>query len=127
MGEFVSPGPELGTATAIVFGPDGNLYVGTTKQLVQQTGPVYPHTGRILVYNGTTGAFIRALDPLDRAKLSYPISMTFATIPISFRDIIFMSRIPRWLWAFGIGIIIGAIASRLSSHSRGIGGIRKER
>lgn len=127
MGEFVSPGPELGTATAIVFGPDGNLYVGTTKQLVQQTGPVYSHTGRILVYNGTTGAFIRALDPLDRAKLSYPISMTFATIPISIRDIIFMSRIPRWLWAFGIGIIIGAIASRLSSYSRGIGGIRNAR
>jgi len=47
MGEFVSPGLELGTATEIVFGPDGNLYVGTTRQLVQQTGPVYYIPGRI--------------------------------------------------------------------------------
>ena len=65
------------------------------------------------------------LDPLDRAKLSPPISMTVATIPISIRDNTFLSRIPRWLWAFGIGIVIGAIASRLSSHSRMIGGIRR--
>ena len=42
---FVPPGPELASATGIVFGPDGNLYVVDAAE------------NTLLRYNGTTGAF----------------------------------------------------------------------
>jgi DNA-binding beta-propeller fold protein YncE len=115
MGEFVSPGGQLGQPMAIAFGPDGNLYVGTTKPLIR-FGPRVIYTGQIVVYDGTTGGFIRALDSLNRAGLAYPISMAFAAIPISIRDIIFLSRIPRWMWPVGLGFIAGVIASRINGR-----------
>ena len=115
MGEFVSPGGQLGQPMAIAFGPDGNLYVGTTKPLIR-FGPRVIYTGQIVVYDGTTGGFIRALDSLNRAGLAYPISMALAAIPISIRDIIFLSRIPRWMWPVGLGFIAGVIASRINDR-----------
>lgn len=111
LGEFVSPSPELGRPIAIIFGPDGNLYVGTTNVVGKHgTGSIY--TGRIRVYSGTSGVFLGVLDGSNQANLDYPISMTFARVPISIREIVFQSRIPRWMWALGLGLILGALAGR---------------
>jgi DNA-binding beta-propeller fold protein YncE len=115
MGEFVSPGDQLGRPQAIAFGPDDNLYVGTTKPLIR-FGPRFIYGAQILVYDGATGGFIRALDSPNRAGLTYPISMAFATIPISIRDILLLSRIPRWMWPLGLGFIAGVIASRITGR-----------
>jgi DNA-binding beta-propeller fold protein YncE len=114
MGEFVSPGGQLGRPEAIAFGPDGNLYVGATRSLIR-FGPRPIYTGQILVYDGVTGGFIRTLDSHNRAGLADPISMAFAAIPISIRDIIFLSRIPRWMWPVGLGFIAGVIVSRINA------------
>lgn len=60
IGDFISGGPELDEPTAVVFGPDGNLYVLTGSDTVVR-------------YNGSTGAFIDIFIPtnsngLDEAK-----------------------------------------------------------
>jgi DNA-binding beta-propeller fold protein YncE len=114
MGEFVSPGDQLGQPSAIAFGPDGNLYVATRKPLIR-FGPRIIGA-QILVYDGATGGFIRALDSPNRAGLTDPISMAFAVIPISIRDDNLLSRLPRWIWPLGLGFIAGAIASRITGR-----------
>jgi hypothetical protein len=114
MGEFVSPGDQLGQPIAIAFGPDGNLYVGTKTRF--RLGSRFIYTNQILVYDGATGGFIRALDLFNSAGLVYPISMAFAAVPISIRDIIFLSRIPRWMWPLGLGFVAGVIASRINDR-----------
>jgi DNA-binding beta-propeller fold protein YncE len=110
MGEFVSPGDGLGQPSAIAFGPDGNLYVGTTKPLIR-FGPRSIEGAQILVYSGATGDLIRTLDPPNRAALTFPFSITFAAIPISIRDILLLSRLPGWVWPLVIGFIGGVIGS----------------
>jgi DNA-binding beta-propeller fold protein YncE len=117
MGEFVSPGDQLGQPRAIAFGPDGNLYVATRKPLIR-FGPRIIGA-QILVFDGATGGFIRALDSPNRAGLAgltYPISMAFAVIPISIRDDNLLSRLPQWIWPLGLGFIAGAIAGRITSR-----------
>jgi hypothetical protein len=114
MGEFISPGDGLGVPESIAFGPDGNLYVGTRKPLIR-FGPRFIYGAQILVYDGATGEFIRALDFPNRAGLTYPISMAFSAMPFSIPDIPpLFSRVPRWLWPLGLGFIAGIIASRIT-------------
>jgi hypothetical protein len=111
LGEFIAPNAEMGRPISMAFGPEGNLYVGVTYQ-VGEHGTSSLYTGRIRVYQGTTGAFLGALDPANHAKLDYPISLTFARVPVSVRDIIFISRIPRWMWVLGLGALLGLIVGR---------------
>jgi hypothetical protein len=64
----------------------------------------------------TTGSFLGTLDAANEAKLDYPTSMAFARVPVSICDIIFISRIPRWMWVMGLGILLGALAGRGNSR-----------
>jgi DNA-binding beta-propeller fold protein YncE len=63
---FVSTGSGvMGSATAVVFGPDGNLYV--TSDL----------TDSVLRFDGTTGAFVDAFVPSGSGGLSLPVDLAF--------------------------------------------------
>jgi streptogramin lyase len=64
-GVFVGAGSGgLSAPYELVFGPNGNLYVGA------------PGVG-VLEFNGTTGAFIANLVPAGTAGLNYPYGLTF--------------------------------------------------
>jgi hypothetical protein len=88
----------------MAFGPDGNLYVGSTFPGAQ---------ARILVYDRLTGTYLRSLDPLNSADLSSPKAMVFADVSSIIRELTPLSRIPRWMWVMGLGVAIGlALAGR---------------
>ena len=67
LSEFVSPA-SIGTVTPhyITFGPDGNLYVG-----------IYDVPGRVLKFDGTTGAFIDTFVATGSGGLSRPEGLAF--------------------------------------------------
>src|SRR5438477_333238 len=54
-----------GQAAALLFGPDGNLYVASKT------------THTILRYDGHTGAFIDAFVPAQSGGLKYPYGLVF--------------------------------------------------
>jgi hypothetical protein len=109
MGEFVSPGDQLGQPWAIAFGPDGNLYVGARRPPIR-IAPRLIYEAQILVYDGATGGFIGVLDSPNRAGLTGPNSMAFADIPLSIPPF----QLPRWMWPLGLGFFAGVIAGRIT-------------
>jgi DNA-binding beta-propeller fold protein YncE len=64
--EFVHSG-EVPQPTGIIFGPDGNLYVG------DQVGP---RNGRITRFDGATGAYLDDFVP-GGSGLGHPLALTF--------------------------------------------------
>src|SRR5207253_4678417 len=53
---------------AVIFGPDGNLYVGDRVQ---------PGQGRIARFDGTTGAYLNDFVPVGSGGLGHPIVQVF--------------------------------------------------
>jgi sugar lactone lactonase YvrE len=72
--EFVDQGQML-LVHAVTFGPDGNIYVGDKKVLT----PGNPHQlgGRIMRFDGHTGAFMDEFVPLDSGGLKHPVAHVF--------------------------------------------------
>src|SRR5262245_48781657 len=68
-GIFTESG-QLHSTHGLIFGPDGNLYVG------DWFGPGSA-TGRVLRYNGITGAFMDEFIPARSGGLRHPFSMVF--------------------------------------------------
>jgi WD40 repeat protein len=104
LGQIIAPSSQFGRPLSMAFGPDGNLYVGST----------FPGAhARILVYDRLTGTYLRSLDPLNSADLSFPKAMVFADVSSVVRELTPLSRIPRWMWVMGLGVAIGlALAGR---------------
>jgi hypothetical protein len=73
-GAFAESG-RLTSVHAVLFGPDGNLYVG--DWLRYEGSVIQP--GRILRFDGTTGAFLDEFVPTGSGGLIHPISMVFAS------------------------------------------------
>ena len=71
-GEFTKGG-ELHSVHGVIYGPDGNLYVGDHVLHANQTP-----RGRILRFQGTTGAFIDEFVPFSSGGLKHPFGMLFA-------------------------------------------------
>src|SRR5262249_27609852 len=65
--EFVQRG-QMNMPHAILFGPDGNLYVGDRPQ---------PGQGRIAGYDGTTGAYLDDFVPPGSGGLGHPVAQVF--------------------------------------------------
>lgn len=63
---FVAPGTGLSRPTGIVFGPDGNLYVGNSTT-----------AGAVFRFNGTTGTLIDAFIPAGSGGLVFPEQILF--------------------------------------------------
>src|SRR5207249_6191735 len=64
--EFVTAGSgDLDAPSGLVFGPDGNLYVGSTTR------------NTILRFDGTSGAFIDVFVPAGRGGLTVPVGLAF--------------------------------------------------
>lgn len=70
--EFVQRG-QMDMAHSVMFGPDGNVYVG--DRVEGNTG--HPQGGRILRFDGTTGAFIDEFVPLLSGGLLHPLAHVF--------------------------------------------------
>jgi DNA-binding beta-propeller fold protein YncE len=65
--EFVQRG-QMYTPHAVIFGPDGNLYVGVQDQSGQ---------GRIARFDGTTGAYLNDFVPPGSGGLGHPVVQVF--------------------------------------------------
>ncbi len=107
LGQFIAPSSQLGMPLSMKFGPDGHLYVGSAFPAFAGEFPSNAHQGRIQAFHGLTGAYVRSLDPLNAAGLTFPHAMTFATGPVAIRDLTEQSKIPRWMWAMGLGFVLG--------------------
>lgn len=70
--QFVQPG-QMDMAHSVMFGPDGNLYVG--DRVEGNTG--HPRGGRILRFNATTGAFMDEFVPRLSGGLLHPLAHVF--------------------------------------------------
>src|SRR3954452_7498998 len=110
LGQIIAPSSQFGRPLSMAFGRDGNLYVGST----------FPGAhARILVYDRLTGTYLRSLDPLNSADLSFPKAMVFADVSSIIRELTPLSRIPRWMWVMGLGVAIGlALAGRSAQPDR---------
>jgi hypothetical protein len=65
--EFVQRG-QMPMPHAVIFGPDGNLYVGDRSQLGQ---------GRIARFDGITGAYLSDFVPVGSGGLGHPVVQVF--------------------------------------------------
>lgn len=72
--EFVEQG-QMFLVHAVTFGPDGNVYVG--EKMVLTPGNPHQLGGRIMRFNGTTGAFMDEFVPLDSGGLRHPAAHVF--------------------------------------------------
>jgi glucose/arabinose dehydrogenase len=82
---FVPSGSgHLGTPTAIVFGPDGNLYVASDR------------THSVLRYNGTTGAFMDTLVLPGSGGLNFPVDLAFGPDGNLYVSSFFTDSVPRY-------------------------------
>lgn len=109
LGQFVAPSAQFGSPLSMKFGADGNLYVGV----------VYPSPvagtldkGFVQVFDGSTGAYVRSLDPLNTAGLTFPHAMAFADVVVQTSGPTQRPKIPRWMWplvlSFALGWVLGA-------------------
>jgi hypothetical protein len=78
---FVSPGSGgLLKPLSVIFGPGGDLYVGTADTSGTTASP---HTSAVLRYDGTTGAFLCLFVPPDSGA-RYPTALIFSeTDPVT--------------------------------------------
>src|SRR5262245_6360523 len=71
MDEFTEDG-HLESVHGVIFGPDGNLYVGDRVQRGSD-----PPRARIMRFDGRTGAFLDEFVPLGSGGLTHPFGMVF--------------------------------------------------
>ena len=71
--EFVARG-QMDMTHAVMFGPDGNLYVGARDD---EGNKGHPQGGRIARFNATTGAFMDDLVPRLSGGLQHPLAHVF--------------------------------------------------
>jgi hypothetical protein len=79
LGTFVPGGSGgLATPTAMLFGPDGDLYVASCVQYGRQNIlAAEPGTSEVLRYDGTTGAFLGTFVTPDSGGLHFPTFLAF--------------------------------------------------
>lgn len=80
LGTFIAGGSNgLANPEAVLFGPDGDLYVSSCQESGQDGALFKAENGTSLVlrYDGTTGDFLGTFVTPDSGGLRCPISMTF--------------------------------------------------
>jgi hypothetical protein len=84
LGTFVAPGSGgLEHPLSVIFGPGGNLYVGSAGLKAGDYG-ASPHTSEVLRYDGTTGAFLGTFVAADSGGLRFPQTLLFSqTDPVT--------------------------------------------
>jgi streptogramin lyase len=74
-GMFIAPrSGGLIKPLTVLFGPEGDLYVGSADAVGISASP---HTSTVLRYDGTTGAFRGTFVTADNGKLRYPSQLLF--------------------------------------------------
>jgi hypothetical protein len=81
--DFVTPGDGgLLQPLSIVFGPGGDLYVGSAD--ASGNASASPHTSAVLRFDRTTGAYLGTFVPPDSGGLRYPSALIFSeTDPVT--------------------------------------------
>jgi hypothetical protein len=84
LGAFVAAGSGgLDHPLSIIFGPGGNLYVGSAA-FKAGNYTASPHTSEVLRYDGTTGAFLGTFVAPDSGGLRFPQTLVFSqTDPVT--------------------------------------------